>query len=140
MNPRRKRPPVKKEKKSSAMTIVYSFVLIIALSALGWWFFNEYNYRNQYNQVMSLLDKSFKDDDSKGVEECLKNLELMQKEHSSKPERVKLINMNLVKCYRHFAMKYDLSLKGQIEYLRKIEAISPSDLTDEDKKLLEFKF
>ncbi len=140
MNAKRRRLPVKKGEKKSSMSKVYIVFLLVAVVIIGWWFLREFNFRNQYNEVMSSLDRSFKNDDLKGIEGCMNTLERMQTENSSNPDRVKLINMNLVKCYRFFSMRYEAPLKVQVEYLRKIEKISPEELTNEDKKIMEIKF
>ena len=134
---KRRRPPARKEKKKkSPMSAVYIIILVIAVAGLGWYFFSEFGYRTKFNEAVNELDSSFQALDSKGIESSMKKFESLKAQNSGNPERLKLINDNLVKCYRHLGSRYEIPLKEQVSYLKKIEAISPDLLTDKEKQLL----
>ena len=137
MSRSRRRRPQKKEKKNTAKSALYIGVLVIAVAALGWYFFYEYSFRTDYNTTINKLDESFQNFDSKEIKDCMNSLEKLKASNSGNKERTAPIDEHLLKCYRHFADRPELSHKEKLVYLKKINSIAPDTLSELEKKLLE---
>jgi hypothetical protein len=130
----------KKVKKGSPIkSAIYIILLIGAVSYLGWYFLTEFTFRSEYNELVLDLDESFQANDKKNIEALSLKFEKSYAVNKAKPERERIINSQLIKCYRFISSDPGLSLKEQIAYLVKMNELNPSALSASDKKVLELR-
>jgi hypothetical protein len=127
----------KQEKINSKMSVIFTIILIVAVAGIGWYFFDEFSFRSDYNAQVIELDRAFESNDSKAVGLCTESLERLYKSNSSDLERAEPLKEHLIKCYRYFTRNPSLPLKVQVGYLEKLQGLAPKSLTMLDKKLLE---